>query len=150
VYHGERKEALVKTLKLVRFDSNEFGTFGRLGKWVTLEEEDLGNRPNVSCIPTGEYLCKRTRYLKGGYETFEVMGVPGRSRILFHTANTEEDIQGCIGLGMTLGVFKVVDEESRKEMWKIGVRSSKAAFAEFMKSLEGVNEWKLVIEKWGP
>ena len=113
------------TRKLTRFAQTRDGTFGRFGKWLTVEEEWQGNKPRVSCIPTGVYLCHRTWYHGGGYETFEVMDVPGRSRILFHVANTENDLEGCLGIAGQLGVLQVKDEDSGLMAHKLaGLQSS--------------------------
>ena len=69
----------------------------------TLERPDLGNakdNPNTtknesSCIPEGIYLCKR--YSSQKYpNTWEVIGVPNRSKILIHPANTVDQLLGCI------------------------------------------------------
>lgn len=64
---------------------------------VTLELPWWGNEPMKSCIPVGEYTCRRVNSPKFG-NTFEVTNVPGRTHILFHGANTEKDLLGCIGM----------------------------------------------------
>lgn len=134
---------------LTRDEKSDDGVFGTFEKWQTVEEESLGNKPNVSCIPAGTYRCKRTWYKGGGYETFEVMMVPGRSRILFHVANTEEDVQGCIGFGMKRGHLERKDEDSGKVVKKRAVLASTPAFKEFMEFFKGVNEWTLeIVEAW--
>lgn len=133
------------TKTLMRFAPTGDGVFGRMGKWFSIEEEDLNNRPNVSCIPEGLYICRRTRYNRGGYETFEVTNVPGRSHILFHIANTEEDIEGCIGLGTRLGTLRVKDEDTGELRYKLAVLESKKAFQEFMESMKGIDEFMLRV-----
>jgi len=131
---------------LTRFDSKSGdGTFGRFERWVTVEEDDKGNRKRVSSIPTGRYVCKRSMYHKGGYPTFEITGVPDRSRILFHVANTEEDVEGCVGVGMRLGVLKKLDEDTGSIRHKIAVLQSRDAFKEFMAFFEGVDFWTLNV-----
>ncbi len=57
-------------------------------------------------IPGGRYVCSRTTYHAGGYETYEVTGVPGCSRILFHKGNVEDDSEGCILLGQRFGLIR--------------------------------------------
>lgn len=52
------------------------------------------NRPNISCIPEGEYFFMRDLY--GRHTYFKVLGVEGRSHIEFHPANTVGQLQGCI------------------------------------------------------
>lgn len=133
---------------LTRFDiEGGDGTFGRFERWATMEDDWLGNRPFVSCIPSGEeYLCRRRMYNKGGYEVFEVTGVPGRSLILIgHYANTEEDVQGCIGLGLKLGVLLKTDEDNGERRHKLAVLSTRVASKEFMHFFKGVDEWMLKI-----
>lgn len=78
------------TLGTVRIDNELFCT--------TLELPEKQNLPNISCIPSGKYTCKRVMSPKFG-ETFQVMDVPKRSHILFHAGNTVADTAGCILLG---------------------------------------------------
>ena len=135
-------------LTLTRFASTMDGVFGRLGPWVTVEEEWKNNLPRISCIPAGTYRCVRSTFHRGGYETFEVMDVPGRSLIKFHRANTEEDLLGCIGLGVGLGVLEVVDEDSGARVPKLAALSSRGAFRAWMASMEGVDEFELHVVGW--
>lgn len=134
----------MKSVTLTRFDSNPDGVFGRLGAWVTIEREDLENRVNVSCIPTGSYVCRRGMFNRGGYETFLITDVPGRSLICFHKANTKKDLRGCIGLGMRWGVLEV------KGWPKLAALSSGDAFEAFMESWKGVDEFILHIVDYRP
>lgn len=131
----------------------EFGVFGhlslydeagkRIGFWHTVEDDWLDNKANQSCVPAGRYLCKRTIFHKHGYATFEITGVPGRDLCLFHVANSEEDVQGCVGLGTRKGSIKVHDEDApgRPETEKWSVADSKTAFNQFMNLLAGVDEF---------
>jgi Family of unknown function (DUF5675) len=88
------------------------GTFGRLtssggGLWATLEREWRGNRPQVSCIPSGRYQLApwsskrwpRARVLVG--DGVGIVPGPGitRSAILIHPANAARELKGCIALG---------------------------------------------------
>ena len=113
------------TLKRVLFtDDGTQGvliTDGRL-KFLTLEPEWKNNARGISCIPEGQYLCKRVDTPKHSI-TFEVMQVPGRDSILIHSGNTEADTEGCILLGMEAGE---VDG-------KRAVLRSKEAFEKFLK-----------------
>lgn len=104
---------------------------------VTLERNWLDNQNNISCIPAGSYRCTRRLYHKHGYWTFEVTGVPGRTSILIHSGNTEDDSMGCILIGESFGAVN----------GKVAILSSKIAFVEFMSRLEGQDEFMLVIEK---
>jgi len=131
------------TLMRIAYDLKR-GTAGRLYVNTsffcsTIERPDLnadgiqGNEQGQSCIPAGDYVCKRTWYYKGGYETFEVTNVPGRSRILFHVGNTAKDVQGCIALGRAVPGDPFV------------VVNSRATFKEFMSKLEGIKTFQLTI-----
>lgn len=134
--------------RLTRCFSTRDGVFGRLGKWTTVEEEWQNNKPKISCIPPGQYECHRTWYHGGGYETFEVMNVHGRSRILFHKANTEEDVEGCIGIASTMGVLQVKDEDSGLVAYKLAGLSSGPAFKEFMALFKGLDKFSISIENY--
>lgn len=133
------------TLRLVRFAKTSDGVIGRIGRFYTLEEEDQGNRPRVSCIPAGTYTCRRARYHKGGYDTFEVTNVPARQHILFHKGNTEEDTEGCILIGSRLGVLPVRDEDTGERAYKLAVLDSARAFERWMDSLSGVDSFTLEV-----
>ena len=146
----------MEVLMLERNLRNFAGTFGTLYSpemttLYTLEEDWNNNKPNVSCIPAGEYPLVRTIYHKHKLETFEVIRVPGRGRILFHPGNTEEDTQGCILLGMRRGTFTVHDEDDPKHplVKKMGVVSSRQAFGLFMQHLSKTDEAILSV-KWTP
>jgi hypothetical protein len=78
--------------------------------------------PQLVKIPQGTYHCERTRYHRGGYDTFEIAGVPGHSRLLFHAGNVEADSEGCVLLGQRFGFSR----------GSPGVLQSRMAFAEFM------------------
>lgn len=132
---------------LTRFAPTKDGVFGRLGPWQTVEEEWQNNRPFISCIPAASYLCKRVQSPKFG-NTFEVMNVPGRTHVLFHALNTEEGTQGCIGLGVKLGVLRVKDEDSGEKVWKLAALSSRVAFKAWLVSMEGIDEFTLHVVGW--
>ena len=126
------------TLTLKRIAHTRDGTFGVLLDSnpfaLTCEREWLDNKSDVSCIPTGEYICRRVNSLRFG-NTFEVMFVKGRTNILFHSGNTEDDSKGCI----------LVGEEFGEVNGKTAVLSSKKGFAEFLERLKDVDEFILII-----
>ena len=124
---------------LKRIALTERGTFGvllhkRVPFALTLEREWKNNQPNISCIPAGEYECKRVRSPKFG-NTFEVTNVPGRSHILFHKGNLQEDSYGCILVGGQYGNLR----------GKPGVLASRRGFSEFLAELAGVDFFQLTI-----
>lgn len=100
----------MKILELIRLENWAGGTIGvlKIDKAVfcfTLEPKDLLNAVNESCIPTGQYVCRKVNSPKFG-ETFEVAGVPGRDKVLFHAGNTVKDTRGCILEGSEVGKLK--------------------------------------------
>ena len=135
---------------LTRFAYTKDGTFGRWGRFLTVEEEWQDNQPRISCIPTGVYRCVRSIFHRGGYETFEVTDVPGRTLIKMHRANTEEDLLGCIGIGLNLGVLRVEDEDSHQMTHKLATLSSRRGFDAWMASLAGVSEFQLHVVDYEP
>jgi len=69
----------------------------------SLELPWLGNEQQISCIPPGNYLCKRRHSSRHGNH-FKVTGlhsceVRDREFILIHKGNFHRDIMGCILLG---------------------------------------------------
>ena len=130
---------------LQRFFNHPDGTPGKMGGWYSFEEENQGNQRNISRIPEGRYRCERTWYNRGGYETFEVTNVPGRSHILIHRGNTEEDSEGCILLGKSFGALVVDDEDTGRPTRKLAILRSREAFREFMYAMDGVNAFDLEV-----
>lgn len=136
----------MRRLDLVRFARTQDGVLGRLLDFCTLEEEWQDNQRRISCIPSGLYVCKPRVYLKGGYPTYEVTNVPGRSDILIHAANVEEHLEGCIAPGLGFQTFQVAKpEEGGGPVWKIGVKESRTAHKALMAELAGVEAWELNI-----
>ena len=81
----------MKIVEIIRHEESEQGTIGvvKIDKEVfcfSLEPSDLLNKPNESCIPTGQYFCTRIISPKFG-ESFEVINVPNRTKILIHKGN---------------------------------------------------------------
>lgn len=99
---------------LRRFALSPMGVFGELTvegtqfSCYTVERPWIDNLPNVSCIPPGEYNLVWGRYNRGGYDVYEVQGVPGRSLIKVHRGNTMHDLRGCIAPGDALGCINGV------------------------------------------
>lgn len=121
-------------LRVVRFSARADGIFGAM-LWrkapfgVCVEhsflQPDGSHRP---IIPDGEYDCVPRKYNKGGYQTFEIVGVEGHELLLFHKGNTEDDSRGCVLTG------------EQFEPWKDGrvsVQLSGHAFEELMRLTGG-------------
>lgn len=131
---------MIERVELIRLEKSEEGTFGVLrldGKvyCVTLEPPDKDNRENMSCIPAGQYGCRRTGSPRFG-ETFEIRDVPGRSHILFHPGNVQGDTKGCVLLGRHFGLLR----------GERAVLNSGRTFSEFMEQCEGGNVFSLTIK----
>lgn len=130
----------MKSAELLRIFQRLDGTFGILSIdgfpiCLTVERSWLNNQIGISCIPTGQYLCRRVQSPKFG-DTFEVTNVLGRTEILIHSGNVDDDSHGCIILGENF------------EPWTTGqlsVASSKVAFGEFLKAFEGQDKFELII-----
>jgi hypothetical protein len=127
-------------LTLYRLRENTNGTFGVLCNenvciCLTLERPWMNNKSDVSCIPIGEYKCKRHTSEHFG-EGFEVLNVPNRSDILFHTGNWMTDSKGCIILG-----YGFSTKNNQEALDQSGI-----AFDRFMKILKGTNEFDLQIK----
>ncbi len=120
-------------MKLVRVATTETATFGVLidadgvpfavtleHPWRDANQDGLSDC-GVSRIPTGSYRCVRYHSTKFS-NTFEIIGVPGRSAILFHMGNTPADTRGCVLVGESFDLVNGV----------AGVTQSKKGFAEFL------------------
>lgn len=119
----------------------QLGVFSVEGKpqFLTLELPDRDNEPLVSCIPEGVYVCERVlgRITGSGMqiqETYEVMGVTGRSGILFHTGNTIKDTKGCILVGQTI-------------LGPDYIGGSKISFGYFLDAFKGLKQFRLTISR---
>ena len=130
-------------------DSNE-GVFGTMtaGTLVlfTVERQWEDNAVGKSCTPAGTYKLAPHHSPHLNIDTYEILGVPGRSEVLIHPANTEEDLLGCIGVGLSLGVIEVAtDLESGAKVKKLAVTQAKAAFAKFIVAVGGAQRTDLTI-----
>lgn len=127
------------TLLLHRNDQNDLRTLGSISTEdgtiyapATLELPWENNEHNVSCIPAGSYSCEYTNHPKHGW-VFQVMDVPDRDEILLHVGNFPRNTEGCILLGQNVAVTGD------------SIEHSSAAFKVFMKMLEGVEQFTLVV-----
>ena len=128
-----------KYFTIIRSPSTEDGTFGMMLDdmipfCLTLERQWLNNKTGESCIPDGNYACKRVNSPKFG-NTFEVTNVSNRSHILFHKGNLMDDSHGCIILG----------EQFEPLNRKNAVLASGKAFTEFIERTKNIDEFKLFI-----
>jgi hypothetical protein len=105
----------MKTVRLLRTESGDQGTFGLLAvdnfTCFTGELPWLDNRSKVSCIPVGKYNVLWELSPRLHKHTYRLKNVKGRDGVLIHSANLVGDstkgfktqLQGCIAMGEKLG-----------------------------------------------
>ena len=129
-------------LRLVRYAFQADGILGHLydadyQQLACTLEHSYDGKPK---LPAGTYQCVRGKHTLAGrpepFETFEVMGVPGHTGILFHPGNWQGDSNGCILVGRT------VSGSDHGCM----VTNSRATFYRFMLDLDGMESFMLVVE----
>lgn len=98
---------------------------------VGLERTFEGSRV---VIPGRRTTCTRSKYHKGGYETFEI-AVAGHNRVLFHKGNVEENSEACVLVGESFEPFN----------GKPGIAQSGKGFEEFMKLTAGLQSFELEV-----
>jgi hypothetical protein len=137
-----------RLLEIIRVAYRDDGTFGVLldcghvGEIntagepfaVTCEEVWRDNAPNVSCIPTGFYLCRRFNSPKFG-PTYEITGVNGRSLILFHPGNDIRHTEGCV----------LTAEQFERLEGRMSVAQSRKGFDELLERVKGLDEFALSV-----
>ena len=117
------------------------GTFGALliqekPFCATLEPGDLLNEEFRSSIPAQQYWCKK-HYSPKFHDTYLVLDVPGRTDVLFHSGNTNDDTLGCIVLAQYWG--KLHGDRA--------VLNSGSTFWEFLKIMEPYKVFHLTIKE---
>jgi hypothetical protein len=125
--------SLIVVKRVAILEEGAFGVMLMLGTpfAVTLERTFDDGQP---VIPAGRYVCKRSYFYGGGYETYEI-SVPGHSRVLFHKGNTEVDSAGCILIAESFGVLG----------GEAGILDSRGGFSEFVSRVNGVGEFQLSV-----
>ncbi len=131
----------MRNFKIIRTPSIDDGTFGMMLDGaipfcLTLERIWINNEKEKSCIPGGNYICRRVNSPKFG-NTFEICDVPNRSNILFHKGNLMDDSHGCVILGEQ---FEPLNGEN-------AVLASGKGFGEFLQRTQEIDEFQLII-KW--
>lgn len=134
-------------VKLLRLAHSDQGTQGVLilpdGVFCnTMELPWRDNRPNISCIPCGEYDVEIRQSPRFG-SVYQVKDVPGRSYILMHAGNLAGDtrkgyrthVEGCILLGKYFG----------RLAGQLAVLSSRPTVRALMERLNG-KPFRLMVE----
>jgi hypothetical protein len=133
-------------VKLLRTTGPSFplGTWGRLYlpgfSCVTVERPWLNNQPFISCIPPGIYPVKWATFWKGGYDTIEILDVPDRTEIKVHKAIWPEHVEGCVGIGTSIAVYKE----------RLGILGQTEALGSFLEAARAANPTTIEIayEGW--
>jgi len=107
----------------------------------TMEKPWINNQRNISCIPGGDYTIKLTNSPRFG-QTYKVCDVENRNHILFHKANLESELHGCIAPVSRYGIL--TNKDRQKEFAGL---SSKPAYDKLMKLL-GTDDHELTIERY--
>lgn len=134
-------------LFLYRTETRPDGIFGILwddeGERIayTLEHAYGDNNSGYNAkIPLGKYTCLRGFHQLSGmdskFTTFEVMGVPGHTGILFHFGNYNKDSDGCILLGDD------IIQDGQGQM----ITQSRITFAKFMRFEDNCDQFTLTID----
>ena len=136
---------------LTRHEYTDYGTFGVLKvKGVSFAIVELpwrDNREKVSCIPTGQYLCKYEDSDAFKKKLYELKDVPGRSEVKIHNGNHagdrekgfQSDSKGCPIIGKRKRIIE--------DQW--GVEDSRVALKEFHDLMQGENIMLTVKNKEG-
>lgn len=128
-------------IEIVRIREDDHATYGvmllgGLPYYSTLENRWLDNQVGRSCIPSGTYNALRHVSPKFG-DTLHLQDVPGRSEIIFHIGNSDENTRGCILVGSQFGYLW-----GRK---KHGILRSKVAMDDFRRRLGKAKKAVVVI-----
>lgn len=130
---------MTSIIRLERFAYSPVGTFGRLSvgpfQCYTVERPLGQNRPNIDCIPEGEYPMALEHSPRFGEMLWELKEVPGRSEIKIHAGNTMDDLLGCIAPGKELGLVE----------GKWGVTGSRLALVRFMDAMKGLSDVRMLV-----
>lgn len=65
----------------------------------TIERPWINNKPMVSCIPEGEYICTWSHMQTHNVDHYQLRDVKDRTAIFIHIASKVEQLHGCIGAG---------------------------------------------------
>lgn len=104
--------------------------------WIDANKDGISDK-SVSRIPAGKFLGKRKFSPHHNRELFELVNVPGRANIQFHSGNTTDDSLGCIMTGLEHGTLN----------GKPAVLNGKLGEAAFMKELADENEvWFVFVD----
>ncbi len=98
---------------LKRYGPSPFGVFGTVDmmhkdgfveeSFFSVECPWENNAPFLSCIPEGDYTLYPAESPSKGLQYH--IGTATRTNCMFHVANKASELEGCIGLGVDLGIL---------------------------------------------
>jgi hypothetical protein len=109
---------------------------GKIYQFSTIEPRWLDNKKNISCIHEGEF--NGGKYPSKKFGNTYILGVTGRTGILFHWGNREKDTEGCIIIGEYFEMHKNSGPY---------LKNSTKAFKEFIESLKDTQDFILLVKK---
>ena len=148
--NGYREDGIFSTL--LKDDGTDEQVSVTLEHAYACDDEQVSNdsalayqHEYVPKITPGAHICKRGKHRLHGmvedFETFEITGVPGHSKLLFHWGNWTENSDGCV----LNGDSEVEGDHAGRH--HVGmVTNSRAAFARFMALQAGVDSFTLTVE----
>lgn len=71
----------------------------------SIEKPYVNDENNISCINPGTYLCQWLYSPKHNCNVYHVKTNDNRIAVEIHSANVQEQLQGCIALGATSAIF---------------------------------------------
>ena len=101
---------------------------------VTLEPYDRDNASGISNINAQQYICKKIISPKFG-ETFEITNVQGRTEVVIHPGNFDDNTEACVLLAQHFG----------KLGYRRAILNSGATFRKFMELMKYEDEFMLTI-----
>lgn len=130
-------------LRLKRTDFRCDGVFGILLNGDEIIADTLEH--SYACfpkVPPGVYTCIRGKHqlahMTEPFETFEIIGIPGHTNILFHVGNFNSESEGCVLLGSD--VFRHREDQA----WSL--LGSRKAFNRFIELQKDALQFTLTVE----
>jgi hypothetical protein len=114
-----------------------FDGFLKVFSCKTLERPWKDNARDVSCVPAGEYPVVREYSPHFDQDLNELKLVPGRNECKIHVANYVMQLEGCIGVGLSIGD---INHDGLPDMV-----SSRKALDRLQAALGDAMQWQLEI-----
>lgn len=132
----------MRTARIIRLETSPHGTLSTFlldAKMfcVTLEPPWRLNEQSISCIPEGQYICKRVASARWT-QTFEIQDIWKRSLVRFHPGNAVSNTRGCPLVGQYVSKLNAAEP-------KRALLNSGETFKQFMDALKDEVSFHLTI-----